>query len=44
MPFTYAGTADTGGIQTYMFTENVAPTQVATITVPGPFFGLKPRR
>jgi hypothetical protein len=41
VPFTYAGTAETGGIQTYMFTENVAPTQVATITVPGPFFGLK---
>jgi hypothetical protein len=41
VPFAYAGTADTGGIQTYMFTEDVAPTQVATITVPGPFFGLK---
>ena len=41
VPFTYAGTASTNGIQTYMFTENIAPTQVATITVPGPFFGLK---
>ena len=43
VPFTYAGTADTSGITTYVFTENVAPTQVATITVPGPFFGLKPK-
>src|SRR4029079_17722388 len=41
VPFTYSGTASTSGIQTYMFTEDVAPTQVATITVPGPFFGLK---
>jgi hypothetical protein len=41
VPFTYSGTASTDGIQTYMFAENVAPTQVATITVPGPFFGLK---
>ena len=41
VPFTYSGTASTNGIQTYMFTENIAPTQVATITVPGPFFGLK---
>jgi Porin PorA len=43
VPFTYAGTASIDGIATYMFTENVAPTQVATITVPGPFFGLKPK-
>jgi hypothetical protein len=41
VPFTYSGTASIDGIATYMFTENVAPTQVATITVPGPFFGLK---
>ena len=41
VPFTYEGTAGTEGIQTYVFTENVAPTQVSTITVPGPFFGLK---
>src|ERR1700759_69697 len=40
-PCPSAGTADPGAIQTYMFTEDVAPTQVATITVPGPFFGLK---
>jgi hypothetical protein len=41
VPFIYSGTASANGIQTYMFTENIAPTQVATITVPGPFFGLK---
>jgi Porin PorA len=41
VPFTYSGTARTDGIPTYLFTENVAPTRVATITVPGPFFGLK---
>lgn len=43
VPFTYSGTADTEGIQTYVFTEDVAPTQVSAITVPGPFFGLKPK-
>lgn len=43
VPFAYSGTAVTGGIQTYLFTENVAPTQVSAITVPGPFFGLKPK-
>ena len=41
VPFTYSGTADIDGIRTYKFTENVAPTQVTTVTVPGPFFGLK---
>jgi hypothetical protein len=41
VPFVYSGTADTDGIGTYMFTENVPPTQVNTITVPGSFFGLK---
>jgi hypothetical protein len=41
VPFTYTGTADTDGIPTYMFTENVAPTQVTSVTVPGAFFGLK---
>jgi hypothetical protein len=40
VPFTYTGTATTDGVPTYMFTENVPPTQVATITVPGSFFGL----
>jgi hypothetical protein len=43
VPFTYSGTADIHGIQTYVFTENVAPTQVSAITVPGSFFGLKPK-
>ncbi len=41
VPFAYSGPAVTDGVPTYMFTENVAPTQVATVTVPGPFFGLK---
>jgi hypothetical protein len=41
VPFVYSGTADTDGIPTYMFTENVPPTQVTTVTVPGSFFGLK---
>jgi hypothetical protein len=40
VPFTYTGTATTDGVPTYMFTENVPPTQVATITGPGSFFGL----
>jgi Porin PorA len=40
VPFTYTGTATTDGVPTYMFTENVAPTQVTTVTVPGSFFGL----
>ena len=39
-PFVYSGTAETDGIKTYVFTENVPPTQVTTITVPGSFFGL----
>jgi hypothetical protein len=40
VPFVYSGTATTDGVPTYMFTENVAPTQVTTLTVPGSFFGL----
>jgi hypothetical protein len=40
-PFVYSGTADTDGIGTYVFTENVPPTQVTAVTVPGSFFGLK---
>jgi hypothetical protein len=40
VPFTYSGTADTHGITTYMFTENVPATQVTSITVPGAFFHL----
>ena len=41
VPFTYSGTADTHGITTYMFTENVSPTKVTSVTVPGAFFGLQ---
>jgi hypothetical protein len=40
VPFVYSGTAETDGIQTYVFTENVPPTQVTTITVPGSFVGM----
>jgi DUF3068 family protein len=40
VPFTYSGTADTHGITTYMFTENVPATQVTSVTVPGAFFRL----
>jgi Porin PorA len=40
VPFTYEGTATTGGIQTYVFTENVRPTQVTSVTVPAAFFHL----
>jgi Porin PorA len=40
VPFTYEGTAQTDGIQTYIFEENVSPTQVTSVTVPGAFFHL----
>src|SRR5580704_559742 len=40
VPFTYEGTAQTGGIPTYKFEENVRPTQVTSVTVPGAFFHL----
>src|SRR5690349_3666189 len=40
VPFPYAGTADVRGITTYKFTEDIAPTQVATQTVPGSLVGL----
>jgi cytoskeletal protein RodZ len=39
MPFKYSGPATVDGIQTYEFVENVAPTQVATINVPGSLIG-----
>ena len=35
VPFTYDGIGDVGGTQAYKFTENVAPTQNGTQTVPG---------
>jgi hypothetical protein len=41
VPFTYSGTAQTDGIQTYIFTGNVSPTQVTSVTVPGAFFHLQ---
>ena len=41
VPFSYEGTADTHGIQTYIFKENVNPTKVTSITVPGAFFHLQ---
>ncbi|MGH3203002.1 MAG: DUF3068 domain-containing protein [Streptosporangiaceae bacterium] len=43
VPFTYGGTADVHGITTYMFTENVSPTKVTSVTVPGAFFHLQPK-
>ena len=39
MPFVYSGTTTVKGIQTYEFVENVAPVQIATISVPGSFVG-----
>lgn len=41
VPFTYEGTAQTDGIQTYIFKENVSPTKVTSVTVPGAFFHLQ---
>ena len=41
VPFTYSGTADIHGIQTCIFTENVSPTKVTSVTVPGAFFHLQ---
>lgn len=39
MPFTYSGTTTIEGVQAYEFVENVTPTQIATISVPGSFVG-----
>jgi hypothetical protein len=39
VPFPYAGTATVRGIQTYKYTEDIAPVQVATQTVPGSLVG-----
>ena len=39
VPFTYAGIGDVNGTQAYKFTENVAPTQNGTQTVPGSLVG-----
>jgi hypothetical protein len=40
MPFVYSGTTTVNGIQVYEFVEDVAPVQVATLTVPGSFVGM----
>ena len=40
VPFPFAGTATVRRIETYKFTEDVAPVQVATQTVPGSLVGL----
>jgi hypothetical protein len=40
VPFRYAGTATVRGIRAYKFTEDVAPVQVATQTVPGSLAGM----
>ena len=40
VPFPFAGTATVRGIETYKFTEDVAPVQVATQTVPGSLVGM----
>jgi Porin PorA len=40
MPFVYSGTTSVRGIPAYEFVENVAPTQIASVTVPGSFVGL----
>jgi hypothetical protein len=41
LPFVYSGTATVGGIQTYVFVENVPSTQFATQEVPGSMLGTK---
>ena len=38
-PFVYSGTTNVDGIQAYEFIENVTPTQVSTVTVPGSLIG-----
>ena len=39
VPFPYAGTTTVRGIKAYKFTEDVAPVQVATQTIPGSLVG-----
>ena len=41
MPFVYSGTTSVNGIQVYEFTENIAPTPVATLKIPGALIGQK---
>jgi hypothetical protein len=40
-PFAYSGSSAVNGIPVYEFTEDVAPTQVATLPVPGALVGSK---
>jgi Porin PorA len=40
-PFTYTGSSTVNGIPVYVFTQDVAPTQVATLPIPGALLGLK---
>jgi hypothetical protein len=40
VPFPFAGTATVHGTEAYKFTEDVAPVQVATQTVPGSLVGM----
>jgi hypothetical protein len=37
MPFVYSGTTTVDGIGVYEFVENVTPTQIATVTLPGSY-------
>jgi len=39
VPFVYSGTTSVRGVQAYEFVENVTPTEVSTLTVPGSFVG-----
>jgi len=39
MPFTYSGTTTVDGVLAYEFVENVAPVQIAALSVPGSFVG-----
>jgi hypothetical protein len=40
-PFAYSGTSAVNGIGVYAFTEDVAPTQVASLPIPGSLLGRK---
>jgi hypothetical protein len=40
-PFAYTGSSTVNGIPAYVFTQDVAPTQVATLPIPGALLGLK---
>lgn len=40
MPYVYSGTANVQGIQANEYVENVSPTQIGSLTVPGSFVGM----